>query len=345
MKNNIILLTLIGALVTACGSGSSNSSTTPQTPAQQFATNITQQSIQLAQLGQSLELVAFESNLSLAYLFTTKTNNATSYLYSFNGTSWSQSSFNYPSSFVPYSILLSNAGMYFGGENESGGVSKAALYLYKDNNWQLIESNPYLQNCTNYCYIKTLINSADGSSIYVSGIDDKGTEVYKYNGTWTALPAPPLAAESAYIPPMGGWVFLLNAGYLAVDNANNLYLGATYGTYKGPYEGYLAKFTNGSWVQESLPQQFSWSVNGLTYNNSGLYAAGRDNAYYGAPTSEYSVSVLNNEQWNKLYSYIISESSQYDSPVGIYSDTYGNIYSQVNQSGVGEILVLSLPAQ
>jgi hypothetical protein len=122
-------------------------------------------------------------------------------------------------------------------------------------------------------------------------------------------------------------------------------LGAAFGAYKGPYEGYLAKFTNDSWVQESLPQQFSWSVNGLAYNNSGLYAAGIDNAYYGAPTSEYSVSVLNNEQWNKLYSYIISEASQYDSPVGIYSDTYGNIYSQVNQSGVGEILVLSLPAQ
>lgn len=343
MKNNIILLALIGALVTACGSGSSNSSTTPQTPAQQFATNITSKSAQVANSAQSISTAAFLTNTPSAYLLTASNSDASKqYLYYFNDVNWQQYQLTFESStFITLAMTYSNNIIYLGGYSNVSGMERAQLYSYQNGTTKLVESNPYLTNCNNYCYINALTASSDGSSIYVSGVDDSGIEIYEYNnGKWIELPSAPRSSESAIIK--GQTTFLLGVNALTVDVNNNLYLGAAFGAYKGPYEGYLAKFTNGSWVQESLPQQFSWSVNGLTYTNNQVYASGINPISSGA---DYSILSFYNTQWNQLYGYTISESSQYYSPAGIYSDTYGNIYSLINQNGARQVLVLSVPAQ
>lgn len=343
MKTTTILGLLLSSIfIYACSSGSSGNSSA--TPAQQFATNIINKSMQIANTEQTLQLAAFSNANTQAYLFTRQYNNNTSYLYSFNGNSWLQNNLDTPNMFIPLSMSISSSGIYFAGYDNIDGIERAALYLYAQNNWQRIESNPYLQHCNNYCYIKALATANDSNTIYTSGVDDNGIEIYKYDGSWTALPTAPLATESAFIAPSGDYVYLLEVNALTVDTNNNLYLGAAFGAYKGPYEGYLAKFNNGVWQQESLPAQFSWSVNGLTFANNQVYASGINNAYYGAPVTSYTISSLNNTQWTQLYNYTISESSLYSSPIGIYSDAYGNVYSLMEQNGLGNVMTLSIPA-
>jgi len=336
-------LLLSSVFIYACSSGSSGNSSA--TPAQQFATNVVNQSIQIANSQQTLQLASFPDKQNSAYLLTHPNNDAyTHYLYYFNGNTWQQSTLTFSSQqFDALAMTYANGGLYIGGSDDSINNGQAQLYFYNGVTTQLIKSNPYLQHCNNYCYIKALATANDGNTIYTSGVDDNGIEVYKYDGSWTILPTAPLATESAEI--LGNTTFLLGVNALTIDANDNLYLGAAFGAYKGHYEGYLAKFSSGAWQQESLPAQFSWSVNGLTFVNNLLYAAGSNNAYFGAPSANYSISSLYNTQWSQLYSYTISESSQYNSPTGIYSDIYGNVYSLMGQNGLGNVMTLSIPAQ
>ncbi|AUR52074.1 hypothetical protein [Aquella oligotrophica] len=343
-KIAISSLLLSSILISSCSSGSSGSN--PNTPAQQFATTITSQSIQIANSLQTLQLATFPNKQNIAYLLAHPNNDAYTHdLYYFNGNSWQQNTLTFKSQkFDALTMTYANSGLYLGGSDDSVNNGKAQLYFYNGITTQLIESNPYLQHCNNYCYINALTTANNNSTIYTSGVDDNGIEIYMYDGSWTILPSAPRATESAFIVPSDGYMYLLGVKALTVDSYGNLYLGAAFGAYKGPYEGYLAKFSNGAWQQESLPQQFSWSVNGLTFVNNLLYTAGSNNAYFGAPSADYSISSLYNTQWNQLYSYTVTESSQYGSPSGIYSDSYGNIYSLMEQNGLGNVMTLSIPA-
>lgn len=343
-KTTILGLLLSAGSLYSCSSGSSGSSSA--TSAQQFATNVTNQSIQIANSQQTLQLASFSDMQNDAYLLTHLNNDAyTHYLHYFNGNIWQQNTLTFSSQkFDILAMTYANNGLYIGGSDDSINNGQAQLYFYNGVTTQLVESNPYLQHCNNYCYIKALATANNGNTIYTSGVDDNGIEIYKYDGSWTALPTAPLATESAFISPSGGYVYLLGVNALTVDINNNLYLGAAFGAYKGPYEGYLAKLNNGVWQQESLPTQFSWSVNGLTFANNRVYVSGINNAYYGAPAASYTISSFNNTQWIQLYNYTISESSLYSSPIGIYSDAYGNVYSLMEQNGLGNVMTLSVPA-
>lgn len=85
MKMTTILSLLLSSIfIYACSSGSSGSSSA--TPAQQFATNIINQSLQIEGSQQTLQLASFPDMQNDAYLLTHLNNDAyTHYLHYFNG--------------------------------------------------------------------------------------------------------------------------------------------------------------------------------------------------------------------------------------------------------------------
>lgn len=325
MKKLIIQLTVCcGVFLTACNSGGS-SSTSPS-KSQQFTNFIETQLASIKSNQLTPYQITFTPESEQTFIIAANSHSAqnprgTMYinpvLYISNGLNapWTSTplKFSLESSFVSSMTSFDNS-LFLATESYTDTSSEFSLnynnfYQYNGNTLNIV-SNPFNSACDNSCSITSMVSTAN--TLYVSGWNDNGTQIYSYNGeSWENIlnrPSNQLSITS-----------------LAVDKFGNLiasgYNGAIESNLSTPF---LSEYSKGSWTQ-------------LSYANGGAIVENSSNLYSMPLTAikglnTYGINKLTASGWSQVASYTFPSSDCALVPTGLNlaSDTYGNIYSNMN---------------
>ena len=326
MKKLITSLTICcGIFVAACNSGSGSSTSPSQ--AQQFA-NLVGNQLALIKSNQLVPYqIAFTQESNQAFIIAATSQSASQnprgtiyinpilYVYNGVGASWTSASLKFPveSSFISNIAVFGNnlylaTESYYDTPNEFS-LNYSNLYQYNGSNLNVV-NNPFNSECHNSCSITSMVVSTN--TLYVSGWNDSGTQIYSYNGeSWNNIldqPANQLSITS-----------------LAVDKSGNLIASGYNGTIESTAATpFLSQYSNGNWTP-------------LPYANGGAIVAANSNLYsmpLAAVTgiNTYGINKLISSGWSQVatYSFPSSDCALVPTGLSLVSDTYGNLYSNMN---------------